>query len=596
MSYLDLDNAQIIKDIGAIREDTRQELLSILTSFENGTCLILDNDFLLPLGLLVDKSELKELGVGKVFVFQDQDPKITQKNILFFIRPKKEVIEKVANYIKLNETNDTFSKKEFHIYFVPHKSFLCEKILEKQGVRGAVTINEFHFDLLNLDEDVFTLFLESSFQDYLSGDTTSLYFISSAINKLQGFFGMIPTVKYIGKNAKIVTDMLVRMGKDTHLDPSVQPKIHNLVVVDRMIDLITPMMIQLTYEGIIDELYEITNSYAEFEPKIIGKEGTKKEKYILNSNDVLFEELRDLNIGFVGEFLKQKARYIAEQYDQRHNLQEIRDISNFVHKLPGLQKEHFSLSIHLNILEDIFNKTQKTQKFQKYVNNQLGLVFEGNPVNEYVEEMMYTDESLVDVLRLLCLQSMVNNDFKGKVFDNFRKDIIQNYGFKHIFTLEKLAKLGMFQKRQTKGKGKMNFVQMKKILNLIDPNFDENKGISSVYSGYTPITARLIQKSIKSDGWKEIEEVLKQLTDGVYGEIAQQNAKSQNAPSENVVVQSDKKMVCFVFFVGGVTYSEISALRLLSQMEDSKYDFVVGTTQMINGKSLIESCFENYID
>ena len=42
-----------------------------------------------------------------------------------------------------------------------------------------------------------------------------------------------------------------------------------------------------------------------------------------------------------------------------------------------------------------------------------------------------------------------------------------------------------------------------------------------------------------------------------------------------------------VLFVGGCTYAEISALRFLSQLEESSTEYLVATTSMINGNNFI---------
>ena len=39
-----------------------------------------------------------------------------------------------------------------------------------------------------------------------------------------------------------------------------QPQIDRLLIIDRSTDLITPMLTQLTYEGLIDEAFSIKNS------------------------------------------------------------------------------------------------------------------------------------------------------------------------------------------------------------------------------------------------------------------------------------------------------------------------------------------------
>lgn len=60
--------------------------------------------------------------------------------------------------------------------------------------------------------------------------------------------------------------------------------------------------------------------------------------------------------------------------------------------------------------------------------------------------------------------------------------------------------------------------------------------------------------------------------------------------SENSSLENPK--VILVFFIGGCTYQEISALRTISQQEDSCVEFVILTTKLINGTTFIESLME----
>ena len=43
-------------------------------------------------------------------------------------------------------------------------------------------------------------------------------------------------------------------------DPQITPQIDNLLILDRNVDLLTPLLSQLTYEGLIDEIFNIKNS------------------------------------------------------------------------------------------------------------------------------------------------------------------------------------------------------------------------------------------------------------------------------------------------------------------------------------------------
>ncbi|GBP27005.1 Vacuolar protein sorting-associated protein 33A [Eumeta japonica] len=55
---------------------------------------------------------------------------------------------------------------------------------------------------------------------------------------------------------------------------------------------------------------------------------------------------------------------------------------------------------------------------------------------------------------------------------------------------------------------------------------------------------------------------------------------------------TENPRVVLVLFIGGCTYNEISALRSISQQEDSNVEFVILTTKLINGNSFIESLLE----
>lgn len=55
--------------------------------------------------------------------------------------------------------------------------------------------------------------------------------------------------------------MMVRMRREkSGTEEQITPQIDNLVLIDRTVDLLTPFLSQLTYEGFIDELFNIENS------------------------------------------------------------------------------------------------------------------------------------------------------------------------------------------------------------------------------------------------------------------------------------------------------------------------------------------------
>jgi hypothetical protein len=120
--------------------------------------------------------------------------------------------------------------------------------------------------------------------------------------------------------------------------------------------------------------------------------------------------------------------------------------------------------------------------------------------------------------------------------------------------------------------------------------------LSYVRSGYAPASARLAQFFVHP-GWRSITDLLQSLPKPTVEEIQQipmglrRRRHSASSLQSGVGVIDDPKII-LVFFLGGCTFTEISALRFLSQQEDTNVEFIVATTKIINGKTFIESLSE----
>lgn len=165
-------------------------------------------------------------------------------------------------------------------------------------------------------------------------------------------------------------------GLDTAGTPLSQ--IDSLIVLDRSVDIITPLCVQLTYEGLVDELFGINSSeshrrscrevgqlrlitfpelskpaFVEVDSSVVGgaQQGappsaqTKTRKLPLGSADSLFAQLRDLNFAVVGSTLSKLARRIHDDYEDRHSAKTMSEVRAFVGRLGGLQAEHQALRL-----------------------------------------------------------------------------------------------------------------------------------------------------------------------------------------------------------------------------------------------------------
>jgi hypothetical protein len=521
---------------------------------------------------------------------------------------------------------------EFSIFWVPRRTLVSEKILEEAGVLGDTSIAEFPLYFLPLEKDLLSLELDDSFADlYLRRDPTPTYLLARALMLIQQKHGLFPRITGKGDNAKKLADLLARMrqeliaGEDTNessklgLTPSTT--IESLIVIDREVDYATPLLTQLTYEGLIDEVVGIQNNQADVDSSIVGvppqpAQGSsttagaaptqaKKRKILLDSSDKLYEQLRDTNFAIVGSLLNKVARRLQTDYDSRHGTTTTAELRAFVNKLPGYQAEQQSLKIHTGLAEEIMKHT-RTDQFSRLLEVQQNLAAGADPSSQHdaIEELISRDAPLAEVLRVLCLESCISGGIKQRELELFKKMILQAYGYQHILTLDALEKLQLLLSRSSpvasmipmSGAGatagtKTNYTYLRKALRLIVDEVNEHdpNDIAYVYSGYAPLSVRLVQCILQkqyltsitrggtntaagvgaggaSQGWRGFDEAVKHVRGYTFDEV--QKGEDKAVKARALLSGSGEKRIVFVVFLGGITFTEIAALRFIAKKEE----------------------------
>ncbi|KAI7881074.1 Sec1-like protein [Lichtheimia hyalospora FSU 10163] len=633
-------------------------------------------------------------GVEKIYQLSSDTIDTECSSVIYICRSKL----RYMRYIAKQEG----TKTDLLLCFVPQRTRICERVLEEEGVFGSITIADYAMDWIPLEDDVISMELDpGTWKDiYLDGDTTAIFNAAKSLMKLQSIYGLFPRIIGKGDAAKQLAEMLLRMRREHAVvdqvssytasrTPSLLNNISNhidqLIIIDRNVDIVTPLCTQLTYEGLIDETMAINNSHVELDAALVslnkaaagqvnkvggtgsssaaatpnpGSQAGKKKKYVLNASDKLFSQLRDQNFAVVGGMLNKIAKRINENYEERHHAKTVAQIRDFVGRLSELQQEHQSLQIHTGIAEQIMDYTT-TEEFNKILEVQQNVVagIDGTNEPDYIEEMIDRQKPLIQVLRLLCLMSVAQGGLKTKLFDHFRREIVQTYGYEHIETLHRLESLGLLTKRTTSAPSRSAFASSRRSLRLIVDDVDEihPNDISYVYSGYAPMSVRLVQCAMQklaggsigstgasavsllsyvgggggassstlatgnvnggssnssstingngnnsmpgatvTQGWRGYEEVMRALP-GKSFEITQ---TVEYGPETNAAMARARRhgmqhgKTTVIFFLGGCTFTEVSAIRFLAQHDESR-DYLVATTQMINGNSLLESVVTN---
>lgn len=591
-------------NVALLQDTLRNELLNLLQQLKGPKVIIWDDWLAGPVGLVAQYSFLEEHDVKNMFPLRPGTlPSIDVKHIIFITRPKLSLMDLIADYILSIRSKQSISV-EFHIFFVPRKSELCKIHLTNRGVMDNLKIQEFKCDIIPFDSDVMSQELQNDFREnYLEGDTTCIYNAAQALRTIQQLYGIIPRVFGKGQAAKQVWDLLCRLNKEAQgssVKGASTSCIDQLLLLDRAIDFTSVMCTQLTYEGLIDEIYGIKSGTATFpghkfvspddpNPEVAANE---KERVILNSGEELYAEIRDCTFNSLGAALSKIARVIKTQLDERHKNTSVQEMRQYVARLPQMLANKRSLARHTAIAEyiketiDSFDFHDTIQCEEDFLNN-----IENDKVCPYIEDLIAQKEPLAKVLRLICLQCVTGSGLKPKVLEYYKRELVQVYGLNTWLTLCNLEKCGLL-KPQT---GTRQYAVLRKTLHLTMDESELNETDRGYLSSkYTPLTVRLSEHIAKNKGWTGIQDVLGLLPGPTLDELQTlqpRMARRNSGSSENSSSIENPKVI-LVFFIGGCTYHEISALRTISQQEDLNVEFVVLTTKMVNGTTFIESLME----
>ncbi|XP_056636100.1 vacuolar protein sorting-associated protein 33A [Diorhabda sublineata] len=583
-------------DISLIQTAARTSLINLIEQCPGKKAIVWDNSLAGPVGLIAQYSILREHGVIKMFPLRNIPlPETDVDHVIFISRPKLHLMDYIAHNVHAASKLKTDSKKQFHLIFVPKKSLLCMERLKHKGVFGSVmVIDEFKCRLFPFESDLVSMEISEVFREYtIENDPTYLYQTAQVIIYLQKLYGTIPKVWGKGHAAKQVWDLVVRLQKEKNNSEDMknqqQSCIDQIILIDRSVDLITPLATQLTYEGLIDEIFGLNNATANFpisnflssEERTTESLAEDKKVIILDSADKLYADIRDKNFNAVGAYLSKQAKSIGAQLE---NTQEksVQEMKLYVQRLPQLLGKKKQLAIHTAIAEcikevtDSYDFLDTLQAEQEFLN-----CIEVDKPSPYIEEMISQSKPLVKVLRLMCLQCIASSGLKPKILENYKRDLVQVYGLEALLAISKLEKVGLLKVQSST----RQYTVLRKALHLTMENTSEINptDISYVHSIYAPLSIRLAEYVTKTGGLKQLQDVLGLLPGPTVDETT----------SVNTIPNTDSPMTVLVFFIGGCTFAEISALRFLSQQEDSNVEFVIATTKLINGTSFINSIIEN---
>jgi hypothetical protein len=296
------------------------------------------------------------------------------------------------------------------------------------------------------------------------------------------------------------------------------------VLLDRSVDLVSPLVTPLTYEALLDEVVGLDSAMATVEfnvvydeeppapgaavpPPLLAPSAASRGKVVvhLNSNDKLYAEIRDQNVEVAGAKLQSRAKELLALEDsvRKGNSAEMKvaDLKKFVKSIPGLQQDKKALRICINLLEMLKARFNDAAFIKQWRLERDALDEENvKALLDHVSSLFATQAPKEEALRLLCLQCAIEGGLKQKTLDALRRELLQAYGFNELaLPLFQLERCGLLNSRETAGfigSGQSrSWATLRRTFGLTatDVNLEDPADIHFVTSGYAPLSVRLVQ-------------------------------------------------------------------------------------------------------
>ncbi|CEF64225.1 Vacuolar protein sorting-associated protein 33B [Strongyloides ratti] len=607
-----MSNFSKFDDFVLVNQLCRNELIHILESIEGTKDLVIEANLIRPIDKIASMSMLQRHNVGRVQQLSDSHSItwLNYDNRCFIIPPNIKILRRVCDFIKAEPTIP------FSIIFVPRLTLTCETELEKNGLYGIVKTFDFEIPFISIETDLFSMEITDNICNPL--------LIAKNIIHIQSLYGTFPVIHSLGGSALEVQKLLKNYHKiypEYVIPSSIDTTFQSLLIFDRYCDIVPVLLTSSTYESLLHNTFGISCGKICFGKKLDNKlknsEILKGKSIALNNSDTIFATVRNKHISDVFPYFSAKAKHIKCSFDKISKTNQVAEVKKFVsNELASLKTLQKQLEMHISASELILDENKGIKERLSFEQSLLLEECDLELLIEYIEEGMLKRTNFEQILLLMSLASICQNGIPSKYFLQFKNKFLRAYGYEYLpllhslqqnnilyekshITLPTLSQVSQFANQ----KPKVPLTNIFKIFNLTnDKNKTNGKTESQpqpnyVFNGiYTPLIIPILKEiflyqTLPLEKLKKIfnnqhimSTTSKDININSTTKMSYNTSNSKNLDSKN------KPIV--VYFLSGVTYAEIAAIRYLGNQLQTK--FIIISTHIISRENFITQ-FARYL-
>ena len=564
--------------------------------------------------------ELMEEGVLVLEKLDLDRKKFPSSHAIYFMAPNETGISRLKNDFK-DKKKPQYST--LHIFFTNKLSqdLLDHLSKEPELLKRISTLKEMNLDFLCPEDNLFHLDMPEALPVIFSkyGLTEEKNLTDLIADKLST---VIPTIfdfkcfqiifnknNRNGASERVALRLYERLNKFLELKSKEQKEEEagpiKIVVLDRSIDPLTPLLHDYYYQAMIYDLLDIKGDLVEYQSEdSTGKQS--KKRTILSDNDELwvkykYKHIAEAMMGLTDEFNKYVESNTTSKLKKGElGEMDLKKMVDIVKQMPLYQDQLNKYTMHMNLMEQcmkIFNSKSLFDIGDIEQSVASGIDKEGKEVNVQkifqqiltkIAEGKLKDDA--ERLRLIMIALIALG-----LPEKMREELTKKLDIKDETTLTKLVWLGVDPQKASDPKDKKS----KKVENPLKGLVKERMAkISYDLVRYIP-QIELLSKNFISNTYdpKAYEAFnIPKSYDGSFGsksKISGMNIASlrkggvNTAPTWNKNSDEKSQPKIIFFIIGGISYAEIRVLREF-EMQNQFCNVLIGATALIKPNEYIE--------
>ncbi|THU60436.1 hypothetical protein C4D60_Mb07t12690 [Musa balbisiana] len=349
--------------------------------FRSGSVLIMDKITVKVMSYSCKMADITEEGVSLVEDLYKRRQPLPSMDAIYFIQPKK---ENVVRFLADMSGRSPLYRKAFVFFSSPVNKELVTLIKKDASVLPRIgALSEMNLEYFAIDSQGFVTDHERALEELFGENAEGSHKYNACLNTMAIRVATVlaslrefPNVRYRAAKSSLDVSMLTTLRDlvPTKLAAAVwnylakykatipdfpQRETCELLIVDRSIDQIAPIIHEWTYDAMCHDLLNMDgNKYTHEVPSKTGST-TEKKEVLLEDHDPIWLELRDAHIADASERLhekmtnfitKNKAAQIHHSSRDGGELS-TRDLQKMVQALPQYSEQIDKLSLHVELAQ-----------------------------------------------------------------------------------------------------------------------------------------------------------------------------------------------------------------------------------------------------